>query len=59
MGCISKIINISLKPMLEGFKIWVLINQGYVFNQIQYAKGDNKGLVDLNTAFTKEGFLKI
>ena len=35
--------NILSKPTPEGFKIWVLINQGYVLNWVYYAKGQNKG----------------
>ena len=45
--------------MPEGFKIQVLANQGYILNQLFYAKGDKKGLIDFNTTFTKKGFLKI
>ena len=60
IGRVSKIINILLKPTLEGFKVQVLANKGYILNQLQHAKGNNKGLVDLNTIFIKEeGFLKI
>ena len=58
MGCTSKIINILLKPILEGFKIQILINKGYILDFIQYIKGDKKGPVNLNQSFTKEGFLK-
>jgi len=48
MGCTSKIINILLKPILEGFKIWVLVNGGYILDFMWYAKGNKKGLVDLD-----------
>ena len=58
MGRALEIVNIPLKPTPKGFKIWVLANQGYVFNQLQHAKGNNKGLVDLDTVFLKEGFSK-
>jgi len=45
--------------MLEGFKIWVLANEGYVLNWLWYVRGDNRGPVNLNEYFTKEkGFLK-
>ena len=44
--------------MLEGFKIQVLANQGYVLDQLQYTKGDKKGPVNLDTAFLEEGFMK-
>ena len=58
-GRASKIVNILTKPTPEGFKIWLLGNQGYVLDQIFYAKGDNKGLVDLDKYWVeKEGFLK-
>jgi len=59
MGRVSKVINIPLKLMPKGFKIWVLANEGYVLNWLWHAKGNRKGLVDLDTTFTKEeGFLK-
>jgi len=59
MGRASEIVNILLKPTPEGFKIWALANKGYILNWLWYAKGDNKGPVDLNTMFTKEeGFSK-
>jgi hypothetical protein len=31
-GRAPEIVNISTKPILEGFKIWLLGNQGYVLN---------------------------
>jgi hypothetical protein len=59
VGRASKIVNILLKLTPEGFKIWALANKGYILNWLWHAKGDNKGLVDLDTTFTKEeGFLK-
>lgn len=59
MGRAPEIINIPSKPTPEGFKIWVLANQGYVLDWMWHAKGDNKGPVDLDTVFTKkEGFTK-
>ena len=58
MGRAPKIINILLKPILEGFKIQILANQGYILNWLQYAKGDKKGPVDLNKAFLNKGFIK-
>ena len=59
MGRALEIVNILLKLTLEGFKIWVLANKGYVLDQIQHAKGKNKGPVDLDTLFTQDkGFLK-
>jgi len=59
MGRASEVVNILLKLTPKGFKIWVLANKGYALNWLWYAKGDKKGLVDLDTTFTKEeGFLK-
>ena len=59
MGRVSKVVNILLKLTPKGFKIQVLANKGYVLNWLWYTKGNKKGLVDLNTIFTKkEGFLK-
>jgi hypothetical protein len=58
MGRAPKIINIPSKPTPEGFKIWVLTNEGYILNWLWHARG-NGGLVDLDESFTKdEGFLK-
>jgi hypothetical protein len=34
MGRASKIINIPFKPTLEGFKIWILANKGYILDFI-------------------------
>ena len=31
-GCTSKIVNIPTKAMPEGFKIWLLGNQGYILD---------------------------
>ena len=42
MGRSKEIVNIPTKPTPEGFKIWVLANEGYVLDQIYYAKGINK-----------------
>ena len=57
-GRAREIVNIPSKPTLEGFKIQILGNEGYVLDWIQYAKGANEGPVNLDTSFTKEGFLK-
>ena len=32
MGRSSEIVNIPIKPTPEGFKVWVLANQGYVLD---------------------------
>ena len=59
MGRAKEIVNILIKPELEGFKIWVLANCGYVLDWLYHCKGDNKGPVDLNDFFIKElGFFK-
>ena len=39
----SEIVNIPSKPTPEGFKVWVLANQGYVLDWIWYAKGEKRG----------------
>ena len=58
-GRASEIVNIPTKPTPEGFKIQILGNQGYVLDWMFYAKGDNKGLVDLDKYWVEEeGFLK-
>ena len=58
MGRAPEIVNIPTKPTPEGFKIWILANQGYVLNQLQHAKGDKKGLIDLDRSFLDKGFTK-
>ena len=58
IGRVPKIINIPSKPIPKGFKIQVLANQGYILNQLQYAKGNKKGPVNLNKAFLNKGFIK-
>ena len=47
-------VNISSKPVSEGFKIWVLVNSGYVLDWLYHVKGDKKGIVDLNPIYTKD-----
>lgn len=42
MRRVKKIVNISNKLILKGFKIWILINQGYVLNWMYYIKNQNK-----------------
>ena len=44
----SEIVNIPSKPTPEGFKVWVLANQGYVLNWIWYTKGEKHGPWDLD-----------
>jgi len=59
MGRAPEIVNIPSKPTPEGFKIWVLANEGYILDWLWHAKGDKKGPVDLDPSFTEdEGFSK-
>jgi len=58
-GRAPKIVNIPTKPTLEGFKIWVLGDQGYVLDWMFHAKGNKKGPYDLDKYwYEEEGFLK-
>ena len=60
MGRAPEIVNISNKPTPEGFKIWILANEGYVLDWLWHVRGDNGGPVDLDEYFTKEeGFSKM
>ena len=43
-GRAKEIVNIPSKSTPEGFKIWVLANQGYVLDWMYHAKGRNKGV---------------
>ena len=59
-GRVHEIINIPSKPTPEGFKIWVLANQGYILDWLFHAKGNKNGPVNLDTHFTdEEGFSKM
>ena len=59
MGRISKTVNILSKPTPEGFKIWVLVNKGYILDFIWHTKGDKKGPVNLDKSFiNNKGFSK-
>ena len=59
MGRAQEIVNIPSKPTPEGFKIWVLANQGYVLDWMYHAKGDRLGPVDLDDFWTEDrGFSK-
>ena len=54
-----KPVNILSKLTLEGFKVWVIVNQGYILDWLQYVKGDKKGPIDLDEYWTKDkGFFK-
>ena len=52
MGRSAEIVNIPSKPTPEGFKIWVLADQGYILDWLHHAKGD--GPWDLDSFFMKE-----
>jgi len=58
MGRAPEIVNILSKLTLEGFKIWVLANEGYILDFMWHAKDNKEGLVDLDLLFIEEGFLK-
>ena len=49
----SIIVNISFKPKLEEYKIWILANDDYVLNWLYHVKNDQK-LVNLNIVYIKE-----
>lgn len=53
-GRSAEIVNIPTKPTPEGFKVWILANQGYVLDFIYHAKGEHKGPWDLDLSFIKE-----
>ena len=55
MGRAKEIVNIPSKPTPEGFKIWVLANEGYILDWLYHAKGSNKndGPQDLCDYWTK------
>ena len=58
IGRANEIVNIPSKPTPEGFKIWVLANQGYVLDWLYHGKG-TLGPIDLDPHWTKFlGFLK-
>ena len=59
MGRAPEIVNIPTKPTPEGFKIWVLANEGYILDWLWHARGNNGGPVNLDKYYTKEeGFSK-
>ncbi len=59
-GRISDTVYIPTKPNPIGFKIWVLADQGYVFDLLWHVKGDGKdqGPQGLRTIWEKKGFSK-
>ena len=59
MGRAYEVVNILSKPTPEGFKIWVLANQGYMLDWMYYVKGNKAGPVDLDDFWTEDrGFSK-
>ena len=56
MGRSKEIVNIPSKPTPEGFKIWVLANEGYILDWLYHAKGSKKkdGPQDLCDFWTKD-----
>jgi len=59
-GRTSDTVNIPTKPTPIGFKIWVLADQGYVFDLLWHVKGDGKdqGPQGLRTIWEEQGFSK-
>ena len=53
-GHASEIVNIPSKPTPEGFKMWILANEGYVLDWLFHAKGSNRGPYMLDTYWVKE-----
>ena len=59
MGRAHEVVNIPSKLTPEGFKIWVLANQGYVLDWMYHVKGDRAGPIDLDDFWTEDrGFSK-
>ena len=56
MGRAREIVNIPSKPIPEGFKIWVLANEGYILDWMYHAKGSGKkdGPQDLDNFWTDD-----
>src|SRR6266516_3293986 len=59
-GRASDTVNIPTKPTPIGFKIWVLADQGYVFDLLWHVKGDKKdqGPQGLRSIWEEKGFSK-
>lgn len=55
-GRAKEIVNIPSKPTPEGFKMWVLANEGYVLDWLFHSKGSGKdqGPYKLDTYWTKK-----
>ena len=58
IGHAPETVNIPTKLTPEGFKIWVLANEGYILDWLWHVRGDKAGPVDLDETFTKKGFSK-
>lgn len=59
MGRAKEIVNISAKLTSEGFKVWVLVNSGYVLDWLFHAKGAVYEPYELSSIWVKkEGFSK-
>ena len=59
MGRSSEIVNIPSKPTPDGFKVWLLGNQGYILDWMWHAKGEKYGPYDLDDFWTEDlGFSK-
>jgi Transposase IS4 len=59
-GRASDTVNIPTKPVPIGFKIWVLADQGYVFDFLWHVKGGKKdqGTQGLQATWEEKGFSK-
>jgi hypothetical protein len=59
-GRTSDTVNIPTKPTPIGFKIWVLADEGYVFDLLWHVKGDGKdqGPQGLRRTWENKGFSK-
>ena len=53
-GRAKEIVNIPSKPTPEGFKMWILANEGYVLDWLFHAKGQGKGPYRVDSYWTKE-----
>ena len=56
IGRAQEIVNIPSKPTPEGFKIWVLANEGYILDWVYHARGTRKheGPQDICDYWTKD-----
>jgi hypothetical protein len=59
-GRTNDTVNIPTKPTPIGFKIWVLADEGYVFDLLWHVKGDktDQGPQGLRAIWEKKGFSK-